>query len=68
MAFYIAKVNFETGEAKKNGDPVIHAGQFLVPAESVLEVEKKLAEYLEGTAGTFETVQITKSKIEAVID
>ena len=44
MAFYIAKVNFETGEAKKNGDPVIHAGQFLVPAESVLEVEKKLAE------------------------
>ena len=32
-----------------------------------LEVEKKLAEYLEGTAGAFETVQITKSKIEAVI-
>jgi hypothetical protein len=68
MAFYIAKVNFETGEAKKNGDPVIHAGQFLVPAESVLEVEKKLAEYLEGTGGSFETVQITKSKIEAVVD
>ena len=68
MAFYIAKVNFETGEAKRNGDPVIHAGQFLVPAETVLEIEKKLAEYLEGTAGAFETVQITKSKIEAVID
>ena len=68
MAFYIAKVNFETGEIKRNGDPVIHSGQFLVPAETVLEVEKKLAEHLEGTAGAFETVQITKSKIEAVVD
>lgn len=67
MSFYIAKVNFETGEIKRNGDPVVHTGQFLVPAESVLEVEKKLAEHLEGTSGMFETIQITKSKIEAVV-
>ena len=68
MSYYIAKVAFETGEAKKNGDPILHTAQFLVPAESVLEVETKLGGYLEGTAGSFETVQITKSKIEAVID
>ena len=68
MSYYIAKVTFETGEAKKNGDPVMHTAQFLVPAESVLEVETKLAGYLEGTAGAFETVQITKSKIEAIVE
>jgi hypothetical protein len=39
-----------------------------VPAETVLDVEKKLGEYLEGTLGSFETIQITKSKIEAVVE
>lgn len=68
MAYYIAKVNFESGETKKNGTPVITTSQFLVPAETVLEVETKLGQYLDGTLGSFETIQITKSKIEAVID
>jgi hypothetical protein len=68
MSYYIAKVNFETGETNRKGDPVMHTGEFLIPAESVLEVEKKLGEYLSGTSGFFETIQIKKSKIEAVID
>jgi hypothetical protein len=42
--------------------------EFLVEAESVLEVEHKVAKHLEGTGGFFETTQITKSKIEAVIE
>ncbi len=68
MAYYIAKVNFETGETNKKGDPIMHKGEFLVPAESVLEVEHKLAEHLSDAGGFFETVQISKSKIEAVLD
>ncbi len=68
MAYYIAKVQFETGETNKKGDPIMHKGEFLVPAESVLEVEHKVAKHLAEAGGFFETVQITKSKIEAVID
>jgi hypothetical protein len=41
--------------------------EFLVEAESVLEVEHKVASHLSGISGFFETTQITKSKIEAVI-
>jgi hypothetical protein len=68
MAYYVAKVNFESGETKKNGDPVLIKSEFLVEAESVLEVEHKVAKHLEGTGGFFETIQITKSKIEAVVE
>lgn len=68
MAYYIAKVQFETGETNKKGDPIMHKGEFLVPAESVLEVEHKVAKHLAEAGGFFETVQITKSKIEDVID
>jgi hypothetical protein len=68
MAYYIAKVQFETGETNKKGDPIMHRGEFLVPAESVLEVEHKVAKHLEDVGGFFETVQISKSKIEAVLD
>jgi hypothetical protein len=46
----------------------MHRGEFLVPAESVLEVEHKVAKHLEDVGGFFETVQISKSKIEAVLD
>ena len=68
MAYYVAKVNFESGEAKKNGDPVLIKSEFLVEAESVLEGEHKVGKHLERIGGFFETIQITKSKIEAVID
>ena len=68
MAYYIAKVQFETGETNKKGDPIMHRWEFLIPAESVLEVEHKVAKHLEDAGGFFETVQITKSKIEAVIE
>ena len=68
MGYYVAKVNFESTETKRNGDPVIHRSEFLVAAESVLEVETKVAEFLQGTTGFFETTQISKSKIEAVIE
>ncbi len=68
MAYYIAKVNFETGETNKKGGSIMHKGEFLVPAESVLEVEHKLAEHLSDAGGFFETVQISKSKIEVVLD
>ena len=68
MAYYVAKLNFESGETKKNGDPVLIKSEFLVEAESVLEVEHKVAKHLEGIGGFFETIQITKSKIEAVVE
>lgn len=68
MAYYIAKVQFETGDTNKKGEPIMHKGEFLVPAESVLEVEHKVASHLEDVGGFFETIQISKSKIEAVID
>jgi hypothetical protein len=41
--------------------------QFLVAGESIIEVEKKVAEYMDGTVGGFETFQINKTLIEAVI-
>lgn len=68
MAYYVAKVNFESGEIKKNGEPVLSRSEFLVQAESVLEVEHKVGKHLEGIGGFFETIQITKSKIESVIE
>jgi hypothetical protein len=68
MAYYLAKVNIETGEIKRNGDPVVHVSQFLVPAETILEVERKVAEHMEGSISTYQTVQVSVSKIEAVLD
>lgn len=68
MAYYVARVQFESGETKKNGDPVLIKSDFLVEAESVLEVEHKVAQHLSGTGGFFETIQITKSRIEAVVE
>ena len=68
MTYYVAKVQFESEEVKKNGDPIIVKSEFLVSAESVLEVENKVAKYLEGTTGFFETIQISKSKVESVIE
>ena len=67
MSYYVVKTSFESGEVNKNGDPVYKKAEFLVPGESVMEVETKMAEYLDGTVGGFETTQITKSKIEAVV-
>lgn len=67
MAYYVVKVNFETGEINRKGDPVMNRSEFLVPGESILDVETKVAEYLSDSVTSFETVQITKSKIEAVL-
>jgi hypothetical protein len=67
MSYYLAKVQFESGEVNKNGDSIHKKAEFLVAAESVIEVEKKVAEYMDGTTGGYETFQISKTKIEAVI-
>lgn len=67
MSYYKVVVNFESGEVNKNGDPVHKKAEFLVSAESVIEVEKKVADYMDGTTGGSETIQISKTKIEAVI-
>ena len=56
MAYYIAKVQFETGDTNKKGEPIMHKGEFLVPAESVLEVEHKVASHLEDVGGFFEKI------------
>lgn len=68
MGYYIVKVSFETGEVNRSGDPVKTRSEFLVPGESVIDVETKVAKYLSDSVSSFETTQITKSKIEAVID
>jgi hypothetical protein len=67
MSYYKVNVKFESEEVNKDGNPVLKKAEFLVAGDSVIEVEKKVAEYMEGTRGGFETVQITKTKIEAVI-
>ena len=67
MSYYVVKTSFESGEVNKNGDPVYKKAEFLVSGESVLDVETKMAEYLDGSVGGFETTQIKKSKIEAVV-
>jgi hypothetical protein len=67
MSYYSVKVKFETGDVNKAGDPVSKISQFLVADETVIGVEKKVAEYMSGTLGSYETTQITKTKIEAVI-
>jgi hypothetical protein len=67
MGYYIVKVNFESGEVNRKGDPVVNRSEFLVPGESILEVETKVAEYLSDSVSSYESVQITKSKIEAVL-
>lgn len=67
MAYYVAKVVFDTGDVSKTGKPIVNKAEFLVEAESVLEVETKIAGDLGAGGFSWETVQITKSKIEAVI-
>ncbi len=67
MSYWIVKTKFESGEVKKNGDPVYKKSEFLVAGDSVIEVEKKVAEYMDGTIGGYESFQVTKTKIEAVI-
>jgi hypothetical protein len=67
MSYYLVKVNFETGEVKQNGDAIVKKVEFLVSGDSVIEVETKVAQYLDGTVGAFETTQISKTKIEAVV-
>lgn len=67
MSYYLAKVKFESGEVTKSGEPVYKKAEFLVAAESVIEAETKVAEYMDGTLGGYETFQIAKTKIEAVI-
>lgn len=67
MSYWVVKTKFESGEVKKNGDPVYKKAEFLVAGDSVIEVEKKVAEYMDGTVGGYESFQVTKTKIEAVI-
>lgn len=69
MAYYTVKVDFATGETNpRTGVDIVTKGIFLVPGEHVLEVESKLAEYLRDSVSSYETTQITKTKIEAVLD
>jgi len=68
MAYWVAKVDYESVEQKRNGDPVIIKSEFLVPAESVTDVEVKVAEHMEGSTGHYEVVRVSKSKIEAVLE
>ena len=67
MSYWVVKTKFESGEVKKNGDPVYKKAEFLVAGDSVIEVEKKVAEYMDGTVGGYESFQVTKTKIDAVI-
>jgi hypothetical protein len=67
MGYYTVKVKFESGEVNKAGEPLYKRAEFLVSGESVIEVEKKVAEYMDGTLSGYETTNISKSKIEAVV-
>jgi hypothetical protein len=67
MSYYLAKISFETEQVNRKGDPVTKKSEFLVAAESVIEAETKLAEYMRGSILSYETVQIRKTNVEAVI-
>ena len=67
MSYYLVKTTFETGEVNKKGEIIRSNSEFLVSGESVLEVEKKIGEYLRGSIGGYETTRISKTKIEAVV-
>jgi hypothetical protein len=67
MAYYLAKVNIETGEINRKGEPVSNKEEILIAAESVVEAETRVAEFFSGTTISYETVQITKSKINSII-
>lgn len=67
MAYYLAKVNIETGEINRKGDPISNKEEILISAESVVEAETKVAQFFSGTTISYETVQITKSKITSII-
>jgi hypothetical protein len=68
MAYYNTKVNIDTGELNRKGEPAYTKAEFLVVAESVLEVETKVAEHFRETTISYEVVNVAKSKIEAVLD
>lgn len=65
--YWLAKVKFETGEVKKNGEPVVLRSQILVQAETPTHVEVKLAEHLRN-ANPYECESIAMSKIESVLE
>jgi hypothetical protein len=67
MAYYLAKVNIETGEINRKGELVSNKEEILIAAESVVEAETRVAEFFSGTTISYETVQITKSKINSII-
>jgi hypothetical protein len=68
MAFYNTKVNIDTGDLNRKGEPIFTKAEFIVVGESVLEIETKIAEHFTGTMMSYEIINISKSKIEAVID
>ena len=67
MSYYLVKVNFETGEVKQNGDAVTRKIEFLVSGEYVIEVETKVAQYLDGKisalVGTHTHIQTSDERI-----
>jgi hypothetical protein len=65
--YWLAKIKFDTGEVKKNGDPVVIRAQILVQAESPTHVEAKLADHLRN-ANPYECESISVSKIESVLE
>jgi predicted small metal-binding protein len=68
MAYYLTKVSIDTGEINRKGEPVCTKTEFLVTGETVMEIEKKIAEHFRDTMMTYEITGISKSKIEAVVD
>lgn len=68
MAYYLTKVSIDTGEINRKGEPVCDRVEFLVTGESVMEIEKKVAEHFKGTMMSYEVTGVAKSKIEAVLD
>jgi hypothetical protein len=38
MSYYLAKVNFETGEVNRKGEPVVRKSEFLVASKRRLKL------------------------------
>ena len=65
--YYQAIVAFETGALDRNGNPKVKKFKYIVEAESVFEVNKRLASYLAEDTRDSEVVSIVKAPFEDIL-
>lgn len=65
--YYQAIVAFETGVVDNEGNPKVKKFKYIVEAESLYEVNKRLATYLSEDTRDSEVVSIVKAPFEDIL-